>query len=88
MYNLDYHPKWKEYFENLPENVKIRAIKRINFILENPTRQRHLKYGLPYFVVEFGQYRITYKVLESEQKIIFYFVGNHKEYEKWYSSLD
>jgi mRNA-degrading endonuclease RelE of RelBE toxin-antitoxin system len=87
MYNLDYHPKWKSYFQDLPEEIKLRVVKKIESISNTPKSQRHMRFGLPYFVSELGQYRITYKIIDLDNKIIFYFVGDHKEYEKWYSSI-
>jgi mRNA-degrading endonuclease HigB of HigAB toxin-antitoxin module len=39
---------------------------------------------LAFFVDEVGQYRIVYRVLEETKHVRFYFVGTHKEYEKWY----
>ena len=37
-----------------------------------------------FFVDEVGQYRILYRIFDETNEIRFYFVGTHKEYEKWY----
>ncbi len=87
MFIVEFHSHWEKYFCILSEEIKIRVIKKIKYLSEHPKSQRHLKFGLQYFVSELGQYRITYKIFESENKIMFYFVGTHKEYEKWYSSV-
>jgi hypothetical protein len=50
---------------------------------DEPSR-RHMEYGLDFFVIEVGQYIIVY-TCEGKQKTI-YFVGNPKDYEKWYST--
>jgi len=63
--------------------IRERIIKRIARMRDEPAG-RHLKYGLDFFVIVVGQYRIVY-TCEGKQKTI-YFVGNHKEYEKWYSA--
>jgi hypothetical protein len=34
-------------------------------------------------VEEVGQYRICYKSFEDRKVRRFYFVGDHKEYERW-----
>jgi hypothetical protein len=34
-------------------------------------------------VEEVGQYRICYKSFEARKVRRFYFVGDHKEYERW-----
>ena len=78
-------PKWDKYFAELSHVVKIRILKKIKQILINPLK-RHLKHGLPFFVEEIGQYRVVYKIDDSEKVVKFYFVGDHKEYEKWYLS--
>lgn len=87
MFSIKFHPYWEKYFCILSKDVKIRVLKKIKSISVSPKSQRHLRFGLPFYVSELGQYRITYKILGKENKIIFYFVGDHKEYEKWYSSV-
>jgi mRNA-degrading endonuclease RelE of RelBE toxin-antitoxin system len=64
-------------------SIRERMIKRIARMRDEPVG-RHLKYGLDFFVIVVGQYRIVY-TCEGKRKTI-YFVGNHKEYEKWYST--
>jgi len=86
MYFPKFDDVWKKYFENLPNHVKIRVSKKIKNILEEP-KKRHLRFGLDYFVAEAGQYRITYKINDDNNTVEFYFVGNHKEYEKWYNFI-
>ena len=81
-YEAEYDQEWPRYFQNLDNAVKERTAKKIGKILEYPTK-RHLKKS-SFFVDEIGQYRIVYMVFENEEKIRFYFVGTHKEYERWY----
>ena len=64
-------------------SIRERIIKRIAHMRDEP-EGRHMKYGLNFFVIVVGQYRIVY-TREGKRKTI-YFVGNHKEYEKWYST--
>jgi len=42
-----------------------------------------MRSGLDFFAEEVGQYRIVF-TCEANQKVV-YFVGNQKDYEKWYS---
>ncbi len=56
-------------------------MKKIKNILLYPEK-RHLMRS-SFFVDEVGQYRIIYRV-SDETRVRFYFVGTHKEYEKWY----
>ena len=54
--------------------------------LSSEHSSRHLK-QTPVFVEEVGQYRICFRIDEKEKVKIFYFVGDHKDYERWYSSV-
>ncbi len=85
MYSEAFDEEWPKYFDNLEEQIKGRTAKKIKKILENP-QKRHLKKA-KYFVDEIGQNRIVYRVFEEEKQVRFYFVGNHKEYKKWYKKL-
>ncbi len=82
MYQIAYDDKWGYYFDQLDEETKERVVKKIKKILEFPEK-RHLKH-INFFVDEIGQNRITYAVYKEQNKVKFYFVGTHKEYEKWY----
>ena len=87
MYHDRYVEEWHEYFaKNVPENFKIRVLKKIQAILNYP-QKRHLSGKARFFVDDVGQYRITYRIFEQENQVRFYFVGDHKEYEKWYSQF-
>ncbi len=77
---------WPRYFDSLDSVMKERVAKKIRKILENP-KKRHLKKNARFFVDEVGQYRITYRVFEQENQVRFYFVGDHKQYEKWFLSF-
>lgn len=50
--------------------------------LKKAAKARHLRHGLPFFVVESGQLRVCFE--EDRRKRIIVFAGNHKQYEKWY----
>ncbi len=81
-YEAEYDQEWLKYFQPLDESIKERVAKKVGKILGYPTK-RHLKRSL-FFVDEVGQYRIIYMVFEENKRVRFYFVGTHKEYEKWY----
>lgn len=82
MYEAEFDQDWPEYFQPLANVVKERVAKKIKKVLEYP-QKRHLK-KLSFFVDEIGQYRIVYRIFDENKRVRFYFVGNHKEYEKWY----
>ena len=86
IYRESFDEKWPEYFEKLDNTVKERVAKKIKKILEFP-KKRHLSQGARFFVDQIGQNRIVYRVFDENKEARFYFVGNHKEYEKWYKQL-
>ena len=86
MYKATFHKDWPEHFSKLEHAIKERVSKKIQKILEHP-QKRHLGSGAKYFVDEVGQYRILYMILEEKQEVRFFFVGNHKEYKKWYKQF-
>lgn len=81
-YEVVLHEDAEERLLKIDKPVRERIIKRIARMRSESPR-RHMKHGLDFFVEEAGQYRIVYKF--SENKKVIYFVGDHKEYEKWYS---
>jgi mRNA-degrading endonuclease RelE of RelBE toxin-antitoxin system len=82
MYAEEFDQGWPKLFQPLDRTIKERIAKKIKKVLEYP-QKRHLKKA-QFFVAEVGQYRIIYRVFEENKRIRFYFVGDHKEYEKWY----
>lgn len=86
MYSQEYDSAWAEHFAELSPDMKERVAKRIKKILEQPSK-RHLKGSAKFFVAEAGQYRIVYRIINLEQKVRFYFVGTHKDYENWYGQF-
>ncbi len=81
-YRAEFDQDWPRYFGALDNSIKERIAKKIEKILEYPIK-RHLK-KISFFVDEVGQYRIVYRVFDETKQLRFYFVGTHKEYEKWY----
>jgi len=86
MYSLEFDVDWNKYFLVLPEVIKIRVLKKIDNILQEP-HKRHLEGAARFFVDEVGQYRLAYRIFENILLVKFSFVGKHKEYEKWYKSF-
>ena len=85
MYRLKFVDKWDKYFENLPPDIKVRMLKKLEKIKQG-LPARHLKFGFPFFVEEVGQYRICYEEDEKNRIRIIQYAGNHKDYEKWCQS--
>ena len=84
MYEIGFDKDWFKYWKKIPQNLHFQLLNKMKELKEEKTF-RHLKHGLPYFVLESGQYRVCFK--EKDNLRTLYFVGDHKEYEKWYSSI-
>ncbi len=82
MYSPVFDENWNRQFNRLAPPVKERVVKKIKKILEG-LPGRHLRLGSNFFVEEVGQYRICYTSDEKRKVRVFYFVGDHKEYENW-----
>ena len=82
-YSDEYAPEWKARFDKLDNSIQIRAVKKIRQILAG-LPSAHARFGLPYFKENIDEnYRICYKSFEDRKTRRFYFVGDHKEYERW-----
>lgn len=81
-YAIEFHEEWDGYFSRLDKTMKKRVMRKI-LQLQYGVHSRHLKQGLPFYVSEIGQYRLCYAVDEARKTKMVYFVGDHKEYEKW-----
>lgn len=80
MFSLEFDSDFMEYFKKAPPDIRKRLSKYEQF----PTSSfRHEKYGVTYFVDEIGQYRVCFVSDENKKLRIFYFIGDHKEYEKF-----
>ncbi len=82
-FSAEFDEEWRSYWKDIPENMRDRIRRKIDQILSNPKR-RHMRHGLDFFVAEVGQYRVVYRVFEASKAVRFYFVGKHKDYERWY----
>ncbi|MFH1588448.1 MAG: type II toxin-antitoxin system RelE/ParE family toxin [Candidatus Diapherotrites archaeon] len=86
IYKSFYDEDWPKYFSKLDNTLKERVVKKISKIIEFP-KKRHLGKKAKFFVDEIGQHRIIYRVFDETNEIRFYFVGSHKEYEKWFKQF-
>lgn len=81
---------YSEYAERaltkMDTGKQIEFIQHIEKIAEIGPR-RHLKYGQPYNVEEVGQGRIAFQIDDDTLYITRCF-ETHKEYRKWYKSLE
>lgn len=85
-YTFKFHEDWDSYFKRLDLAIRDKVLKKLEQ-LRHAHPSRHLGHGTPIFVEEVGQHRICFGIDETQKMKTFYFVGDHKEYEKWYKRL-
>lgn len=85
MYSLEFQDDWRDYFRNTPPDIQKRFKKRIDKYETFPNFGfRHEELGVDFFVDEIGrQYRVLFTSEENTKVRRFYFIGDHKEYEKF-----
>lgn len=86
MFSIEFDPRWEEYYSSLPPDIKPRVWKKI-LQIQAGLPGRHLQHGIPIFVEEVGQYRICYMEDKNNKIRKIYYVGKHKEYDKWNRSF-
>ena len=82
-YSVGFHEDAKKRLLALDLSIREKLLKRIARMQEERTG-RHLRHGVTFFVIEVGQYRIAYYCDEKKKEKVIHFVGDHKEYRKWY----
>ncbi|MBN1941619.1 MAG: hypothetical protein JW772_05570 [Candidatus Diapherotrites archaeon] len=83
MYKLDFKPGWDIYFSKMDKKTQGQIWKKIQK-QKTETKSRHMRFGLEFYVLEIGQYRVALKLKEKEKLKTVWFAGNHKQYERWY----
>ena len=84
-YAVLFEEEAKKRFDRLDKPIRVHLLNKIAKLADDWSASRHLGHGSPYFVEEAGGFRIAFK-LDGERKTkTIAFVGDHKEYERWYS---
>lgn len=77
----------RENFLQLDKSIRLRIARKLVQLERKDLPARHMKHGLSFFVAEVSGYRIAFRVNEENKSKDLEFVGDHKAYQKWYSSL-
>lgn len=85
-YELLYAGGWDCHFKDFDKAVKLRVLKKLAQ-LKTKEKSRHLEHGKPYFIEEVGGYRIAFQTNKAAGTKTIYFIGDHDQYKRWYSSL-
>lgn len=85
-YRVEFMQGWDVHFNEFDISIREQILKKI-IKQQFETSARHLKHGVDFYVLEAGQYRVAMQIKESEKIKEIHFVGNHKQYEKWYQTM-
>ena len=81
-WKLVFKKGWDKHFKKFDNTTQKRILKKFNQ-MKQPLFARGLK-ASKVVVEEVGQYRIAFYQNEEELQKEIHFVGNHKQYEKWF----
>ncbi|MDP2718024.1 MAG: hypothetical protein Q8P02_04740 [Candidatus Micrarchaeota archaeon] len=83
-WRIAFKPDWDVHFKAFDKKIQERILKKIAQ-MKQPIVGRGL-HGTSYCVEEVGQYRIAFEQDSASRTKSIHFVGNHKQYERWYRS--
>lgn len=84
-WKITFIPGWDKHFAKLDDITKKRILKKLEHMAQSLNARRLHK--SKFYIEEVGQYRIVFTEDENNIKKQIFFIGNHKQYEKWYKSL-
>jgi len=80
LFEIEFDFGWDCFFKKFDKNIRERIWKKIQS-LKSAECARHLKHGIPFFVLEAGQFRVCFEERGLSRTVMF--AGTHKQYEKW-----
>lgn len=83
-WKLKFNAGWDRHFKKFDNATQKRIMKKFDQ-MKQPLESRGL-HSSRYHVEEVGQYRIAFIQDEETRVKNIYFVGSHKQYEKWYKT--
>ncbi len=81
-WKLEFKPDWDIHFKHFDRSIQQHIIKKLEK-MKQPIQGRGLN-NSKYQIEETGQHRIAFIEDETTRTKYIHFIGNHKQYEKWY----
>jgi mRNA-degrading endonuclease RelE of RelBE toxin-antitoxin system len=81
-WNIEQIPGWDKYFRKFDKGIQHQILKKISQLMTTSNHRR--LHQSKFCVEEVGQYRICFIITEETKTKYIHFIGNHKQYEKWY----
>jgi mRNA-degrading endonuclease RelE of RelBE toxin-antitoxin system len=85
-WKLEFKPGWDSHFKDFDRQTQLRILKKFEQ-MKNPLQGRGL-HSSRIKIEEVGNYRIGYIEDSASNTRRIYFVGDHKQYERWYLELE
>ncbi len=83
IYDLEFTNHWEKHFQKLPPLIQKRFLKHVEKYKTFPSFDFRHEHHVGLFVDEINQYRICFACDETLKVRKFYFIGDHKDYEKF-----
>ena len=81
-YRIFYKPGWDEHFKDFDKSTQQRILAKLEQ-MKQPLQARGL-HSSRYQVEEVGGYRIAFIQDDAAKTKSIHFVGDHKQYQRWY----
>lgn len=85
-YRIDFRPGWDRHFRDFDKEIQRRILAKLEH-MKQPLSGRWL-HSFRYCVEEVGGCRIAFILDETNRVKHIHFIGNHKQYERWYSGKE
>jgi len=85
-YRLKFKPDWDRNFKDFDKAIQQKILAKLEH-MKQPLQARGL-HSSRFRVEEVGGYRIAFIQDDGIRVKRIHFVGNHKQYEKWYSGKE
>ena len=82
-WKVELKPGWDAHFKKFDKATREQIMKKLDQ-MDQPLQARGM-HSSKYQVEEVGQYRIAFRQDEKTLTKEVHFIGNHKQYEKWYN---
>lgn len=83
-WKLKFKPGWDKHLKKFDKPIQEKILKKLEK-MKQPLKSRGLR-SSKYRGEEIGQYRIAFIQDKKTRTKKIHFVGNHKQYEKWYKN--
>ncbi len=81
-WKIELKPGWDTHFKKFDKSIQKQILNKLDK-MKQPLQARGL-HSSSYQIEEADQYRIAFMLEEETRTKYIHFIGNHKQYEKWF----